>query len=78
VLDNVGTLRYNDSYLIEKKQTGEMKMNRTKVKVWFTSGRVWFEQRDPKTNQAYFVSNTGNEITMSELFKNYTPKPFSL
>jgi hypothetical protein len=53
-------------------------MNKTKVKVWFTSGRVWFEQRDPKTNQAYFVSNTGNELTMSELFKNYKPKPFSL
>ena len=53
-------------------------MNRTKVKVWVTSNKVWFAQRDAKTNQTYFVSNTGYEITVHELFKNYTPKPFSV
>jgi hypothetical protein len=53
-------------------------MNRTKVKVWFTGNKVWFEQRDPITNQTYFVSNTGHEIPVRELFKNYYPVPFSL
>ena len=53
-------------------------MNHTKVKVWVTTNAVWFEQRDAETNQTYFVSNTGYEITVHELFKNYTPKPFSV
>lgn len=53
-------------------------MNRTKIKVWVTTNAVWFEQRDPKTNQTYFISNNGYEILLGELFKNYSPKPFSL
>jgi hypothetical protein len=53
-------------------------MNRTKIKVWYTRGKVWFEHRDLETNQTYFVSNSGAEITMHELFKNYCPRPFSL
>ena len=53
-------------------------MNRTKVKVWATTNAVWFQQRDAETNQTYFVSNTGRTITVHELFKNYTPKPFSV
>ena len=53
-------------------------MNRTKVKVWVTKNAVWFQQRDAETNQTYFVSNTGRTITVHELFKNYTPKSFSV
>jgi hypothetical protein len=53
-------------------------MNKTKVKVWYTTNKVWFEQRDKETNQTYFVSNTGHEVTVHELFKNYDPKVFSI
>jgi hypothetical protein len=54
------------------------KFNKTKVKVWVTRNAVWFEQRDPETNQTYFVSNTGREVTFGGLFKNYSPVPFSI
>jgi len=49
-------------------------MNRTKVKVWYTTNRIWTEQRI--NNGTYMVSNDGHEITLHELFKNYTPRPW--
>ena len=49
------------------------KFNRTQVTV---GQSVWFEQRDKKTNQTYFVNQRGHEVTPHELFKNYGPKPF--
>jgi|688.fasta_scaffold350835_3 hypothetical protein len=55
-------------------------MIRTKVdksKAWFTGDKVWLAQNDTKTNQTYFVSNTGNEIKTSVPCKNYSQKPFS-
>ena len=48
------------------------------VKVWFTGDNVWFEMRDPTTNQTYFADNTGHEITLRELFNNNYPVPFTI
>jgi len=53
-------------------------MDKTKVKVWFADNNVWFEQRDPNTNQIYFADNTGHEITLRELFNNNYPVPFTI
>jgi hypothetical protein len=53
-------------------------MNHTKNKVWYTSNRIWTEHRDPVTNQTYVVDNKGNSISLHELFKNYSPKPFDI
>ena len=65
------------SKLVETIQLKEKIMNHTKIKVWYTINKVWFEIRDPDTNQTYFVNNQGYSITVHELFKNYNPKPFS-
>jgi hypothetical protein len=53
-------------------------MNHTKIKVWYTIDRIWFECRDPLTNRTYVINNKGYSVTLHELFKNYSPKPFDI